>query len=164
VKRESGEPLALVNRSRLDQLKEARLRFKVCSVGALHVETPGHRSEGRWEWASRGVFEGLARGQRRLFADHAWTMNFFCVAGAVDDRPMTIEELDGRVALVRNMDRVEEEPATRRGVAVLRRIVRSNSNADACGFRLGRCFKEIAFGHGRDSSRHVSGKRRWVRR
>jgi len=152
----------LVNGSGLDQLEETRLRFELCSVSALHVETSRHRSKGCRKRAARGVFEGLSGLEGGLFAHDAGAVDFFGVARAVDDRPMAIEELDGRVALIGNADRVEKEPATGRWIAVLRRIVRANSNADAGRFSLGECFERIVFGHGRDLSRRIFCQRRQV--
>jgi hypothetical protein len=43
---------------------------------------------------------------------------------------------------------------------VLGRIMGTNSNADAGRLGLGRCFEEIACGHGRNSSRHTFRNRR----
>ena len=157
---EADQEAELVNRSRLDELKKRGLRFELCSVGALHVEASSHRAKGRWQRTARGVFEGLAWLERWLFADDTGTMDFFGVASAVDDRPMSIEELDGRLALIGNVDRIEKEPATRLRIAVLRRIVGANSDADAGGCRFGRGFEKIAFRHGQDSSRHLFHDRR----
>jgi hypothetical protein len=153
----------LVNGSGLDELEERGLGFELCPVGALHLEASGHRAKGRRQRAARGVFEGLAWRQSRLLADDAGTMNFFGMPGAIDDGPMAIEELDGRLALIGNLDRVEKEPATRLWIAVLGRILGANSNADTGRLGLGRCFKEIAFGHGRNSSRHIFCNRRSLR-
>lgn len=144
----------LVNGTRLDELEDRGLRFELRSIGALHVKTPSHRAEGRWEWAARSVFEGLARLERRLFAHDAGAVDFFGMAGAVDDRPMAIEKLNGGVAFVGDVDRVEEEPSTRLGVAVLWRIAGANPDANAAGFCFGRGFEKIRLGHARDFSRH----------
>ena len=143
-----------VNRSGLDELKEAGLRFKLRPVLARHVKAARHRSEGRGQRTTRGVFKRLTGSEGGLFANNSRAMNFLGVTRPIYDRPMSIQKLDGCIANVRNLNRVEEEPATRLRIAVLRRIVRSNPNADSGGFRLGGCFEQIAFGHGWNSSRH----------
>jgi hypothetical protein len=153
----------LVNRSGLDELKERSLCFEMSSIGALHVEASCHRAKGRWQRTARGVFEGLAWRKGRLFANDPGTMDFFGMAGAVDNGPVAIEELNGRLALVGNLDLIEKEPATGLWIAVFRRIMGANSNADAGRLSLGRCFEKIAFGHGRNSSRHIFLDRRSLR-
>lgn len=159
----SSRLLILMNGSGLDELEEAGLRFELRTVGPLHVETSRHRAKWCWEWTARGVFEGLARGEGRLLADDAGTVDFFGMSCAVNDRPMAIEELDSGVTLIGNADRIEKEPTARWWTAVLRRIVRSNSNADAGGFGFRKSFEKITFGHGRDLSRRLFRERKCVR-
>ena len=144
-----------VNRSGLDELKEGSLGFELGSIGALHFERAGHRTKGRRQRAARSVFEGLAWLEDRLFADDARSVDLLGTARAVHDRPMSVEQLDGRIAHIRDPNRVQEEPATGGRVAVFRRKTRTDLNADARGFGFGGRFEEIAFGHVSDSSRQA---------
>ena len=137
----------LVNRSRLDELEKGGFRFELGSIGALHVKGACHRTKGRRKWTARRVFKRLTGFEGWLLTDDAGSVDFLGMSGAVDDGPMTIPELNGCVSDVRNADRVEEEPATRRWVAVLGRIMRSDLNPDARSFRIGGGFEMIAVGH-----------------
>ena len=128
----------LVDRTGLDQLEDSNLGCELGAVPALHVEGPRHRAERRGQRTSRCVLEGLTRFEGRLFSYDAGTMDFFGMAGAVDDRPMPVQQLDSLLALVRDPDRVEKEPAARGRVAVLGRIARANMNANACGLEQAR--------------------------
>lgn len=143
---------SLVNRAWLDQLKESDLSFELCSIGTLHVEAPGHRSEGCRQRTARSVFKGLARLEDGLFTDDARSVNLLGMARAVDDRPMSIQQLDSRVSDIHNSNRVQEEPATAWGITVFRRIACADLNADARSFGFGGSFKEIGFGHVWNSS------------
>ena len=69
------------------------------------------------------------------------------MSGSVDDRPVPIEELDDLVALVRDADRVEEEPSAGCGRAVLGRVASTHVDADARRFGLGVGLEEIGFAH-----------------
>lgn len=144
-----------MNRSGLNQLEEADFRFESPAVLSLHLEGTGHRSEGRWQGASGGVFEALPGLQCRLFADDSGAMHFFGMAGSVHDGPMPVDQLDGSLAFVRNADGVKEEPAAARRVAVLRRKASADLHADALGFGFGIRFKEIVIRHGADPSRQA---------
>lgn len=137
-----------MDRARLDQLEECGLRFEVSSVGALHIEASCHRAKWGRQRAARGVFEGLAGSEGRLLSDDARAVNLFGMTGTVDDRPMAIEQLDGRVTFVGDANRIEEEPSACLGVAVFGRILCANPNAYASGFSFRRCFGKIALGHG----------------
>ena len=143
----------LVNRSRLDELKEAGLGFELGPIGALHLESPGHGTEGCRKRTTRGVFETLSRLESRLFADDARSVNFLGMARTVYDRPMSIQELNRRIAHIRNSNRVQKKPAAGGRVAVLRREASTDLDADACGFGLGICFEEIDVGHEANISR-----------
>lgn len=153
---------ALVNRPGLDELEEGDFGLEPRSIMPLHLEASGHRAEGRWERAAGCVFEGLAGFEHWLFSNYPGTVYFLGVAGAVDDRPMAVEQLNGRISHIRNADRIKEKPPTRGRVAVLRREMGANLNADAGGFSFGRRFEKITFGHRPNSSRQVieAGPRR----
>ena len=154
----------LVNRTRLNELKECSLRFELAAIASLHVEDPGHRAEGSRERTARSVFEGLARIESRLLADHTGTVHFLSMAGAVDDRPMAIQELDPCLSDIRNTNRVEKEPATRGRAAVLRGITSADPHANTGRLGFGECFEEISVGHDRDSSRRRLHDGRTIRR
>lgn len=150
----------LMDRAGLDQLKERNFRIELGSIAPLHLEDPSHGAEGRGQRTSRRVLEARIGLERRLFSDDAGAMDFLGVAGAVDDRPMSIEELNGRFADVRDSDRVEKEPSTGRWTAVFRRKSSANVDANARGQGIGRGFEEVVICHGPDSSRNASGSRR----
>ena len=143
-----------MNRAGLDELEECGFRFESGSVSALHFEATGHRTEGGRKRAARGVLERLSGLEDWLLADHSGPVNFFGMTRAVDDRPMPVQQLDGDVAFVRDLNRVEKKPTTARWAAVFRRITCAHANAYAGCFGFGGRFEEIAFGHGPDSSRH----------
>ena len=142
-----------MDRSGLYQLEEGDLRFESPAVLSLHLESAGHGPEGRRQGATRCVFEALSGLERRLLADHTGAMHFFGMARSIDNRPMSIDQLDGGFALIRDADCVEEEPAAARRVAVLRRKASTDLHADALGFGFGIRFKEIVIRHSEDSSR-----------
>jgi hypothetical protein len=139
--------------TRLDQLEEGDLRLELRAVAALHVETAGHGAEWRRERASGGVFETGVGLERRLLTDDARAMDFLCMAGTVDDRPVPIQELHGALAGVGDSDRIEKEPSARRWTAVFGGVASTNADDDASGFGSRRGFEEVFIRHGRDSSR-----------
>jgi len=100
-----------VDRVRLAQLEEANLRLEARSVFATHLVGPRHRAEGRREGAARGVFEGLPGVQDRLLAHHSRAVHLFGLSSGIEDQPVAVGQLDLLIRLVRDRDRVEEEPA-----------------------------------------------------
>jgi len=152
VNSESCDALLLVNGSRLNELEEGGFRFELSSVSALHVEAAGHRTKGRGEWTAGCIFKGLAGFEGWLLADDAGSVDFLGMSGPIDDGPMTIPQLYGRVSDIRYANPVEKEPATRRWVTVLGRIMRSDLNPNARSFRFGGGFEEITVGHAGNSS------------
>ena len=153
-----------VNRSGLDELKEGGLSVELGSICALHLELAGHRTKGRRQRAARSVFEGLSWLEHRLFADHPGPVDLLGMARTVHDRPMSIEQLDGRIAYIRNPNRVQEKPATGGRAAVFRRKTRADLYTDSRGFGFGSCFEEIAFRHVLDASRQARFDWRALRR
>ncbi len=72
---------------------------------------------------------------------------------SIDDRPVTIHELDRGSAGVRDSDRVEKKPAARGRAAVLWAIASTNVDVETIGLGFGVRFEEIFIRHGPDSSR-----------
>ena len=151
-----------MNRARLHQLEKSHFGFEFRPVGTLHVKNAGHRSEGRREGTAGCVFEGLTRLEDWLLSDDSGTVDLFGMPRAIDDRPMSIQQLNGRVANIRDSNRIQEKPSTGGRVAVLGRMARVNLNTDTGSFRLGRRFEEICIGHIDDASRRapVDGRAR----
>lgn len=145
--------LLSVNRSGLDELEEGGFGFELGSIRALHFESACHRPKGRWQWAARSIFERLSWLEDRLLANDPGPVDLLGMARAVHDRPMPVQQLNGRIAYIRNANRVEEEPAAGGRAAVLRRITRTDLDPNAPGFGFGTRLEEIAFGHARDASR-----------
>lgn len=137
----------LMDRFGLDQLEEGGLGFEQGSVRALHLEIPGHRAKGRRQRTARSVFEALTGLENRLLSNDSRSVDLFRMACAIDDRPMSIQQLDRRISDVGNLNRVKEKPATHRWVAVLRRITRTDSDSDACSLGFGTGCEGIFFGH-----------------
>jgi len=142
-----------VNRSGLDELEEGGFGFKLGSIRALHLESARHRAEGCWQWTARSIFERLPWLEDRLLSNDPRPVDLFGMARAVHDRPMPVKQLNGRIAYIRDANRVEEEPATGRRAAVFRRITRTDLDPDARGFGFGTRLEEVAFGHVWDASR-----------
>ena len=88
-----------MDRAGADQLEERDLGLELRAVAAQHLEGSGHRAEGGRQGTARGVFEALARLEHGLLADDAGAVDLLGMTGAVDDRPVAIDELDRRIAL-----------------------------------------------------------------
>lgn len=149
-----------MNRSGLHQLEETDFGFEFGPVGALHFEAASHGTEGRRERTAGGVFKSLAGFEHGLFSDDAGAVDLFRMPRRVDDRPMTIQELDGCLAFVSDSNRVEEEPTTRGGGAVFFGIAGANDDSHVLGegFRAG--FEGVVVIHGSNlSSRASDGSR-----
>lgn len=145
-------PLCSMDRPGLHQLEERDLGFESGAVGALHVEDAGHGSEGGGEWTAGRVLEGLTRLEDRLFADDTRPVDFFRVARTVYDRPMPIEKLHRRLAFVGDADRIQEEPTTRGGGAVLVGESRANLHTHTLRHGVGGRFEEVGVTHERENS------------
>ena len=149
-----------VDRSGLHQLKEPNFGFEFDSVSPLHVVAAGHGAEGCGERAARGVFEGLPGFEHGLLANDAGAVDFFGVSRGVDDCPMAIQQLDGGISLIRNSNRVEEEPSARGRGAVLFGVAGTDEDAHALGEGFGAGFEGVVLIHAKDlSSRMTNGSR-----
>ena len=148
-----------MDRAGLDQLEEPHFRLELRPVGALHVEGSGHRPKRCRKRASRRVFKGLPGFEGGLLPYHARSVDFFGMARPVDDRPVAVQELDDRVALIRDPNRVEKEPAARRRAAVFVGVARPNADADAASFGFGGRFEWVGVTHAADSSRRFAPSR-----
>ena len=95
-----------------------------------------------------------------LFADDAGAVDFFRVAGRVDDRPMAVQELNGRFAFIRDPDRVEEEPSTSGRVAMCLGKVRRHRHANAVGQSFGSGLEKVGFAHAMHTSIRTSRRMR----
>ncbi len=143
---------SLVNRLGLYQLEEGGFGFELGTISPLHLESTGHRTEGRRQRAARRVFKGLSRLENRLFADDARTVDLLRMTRAVHDRPMPVQQLDGRVTDIRDSNRIEKKPTTSGRIAVFRREARTDLDADTRGFGFGARLEEVGFGHPLDIS------------
>lgn len=144
-----------VNRFGLDELEERGFGFELGSISTLHSESTGHRTEGGRQRTARCIFEELPGLEDRLFADDARSVDLLRMTGSVHDRPVSVHQLDGRIAYIRNPDRVEKKPVAGWRVAVFRRKTRTDLDANACGFGFGARLREVSFGHAPDISRQV---------
>jgi len=141
-----------MDRAWLHELEERDFGLESRAIRTLHFEDTRHRSEGCGEGAAGGVFECLARREDGLLPDDTGSVDFFGMSGAVDDRPMSVEELDRGLPFVGDTDRVEEEPATGRRVAVCRREVGHHIHSHALGHGARSRLEGFGITHRMDSS------------
>lgn len=145
----------LVDRPGLNEFKKGGFGFELRPVGTLHLEGPRHRTKGGRERAARCVLEGFPGLEDWLFADDAGSVDLLGMTGSVHDRPMSVQQLNGRIAYIRNSDRIQKEPAAGGRIAVFRRETCADLDTNACSFRLGTRLEGFAFGHELDTSRRV---------
>ena len=141
-----------MDRSRLHELKERDLRLERGPVFSLHVEDACHGSEGSGQGAAGCVLERLAGFEHGLLSDDARPVYLFGMSRAIDDRPMPVQQLDGRFTLVGDADRIEEEPSTGRRITVFRREIGDDVHAHAMGDGSRSRFEDFRVTHGRERS------------
>src|SRR5688572_20254228 len=77
--------------------------------GRDHLVAPLHRADRGFQRTVAGVFEGPARRQHRLFADHARALDALDLTVRVGDDPFPRDELCRLAAAVRDADVVLEQ-------------------------------------------------------
>ena len=86
------------------------LRVEALASLGHHLVGAFHQPEGRGQRAAGGVLERLARLEDRLLADDTRAADLFDFVFRVGDDPVPRQQLDGLAAVVRDRDRIEEEP------------------------------------------------------
>src|SRR6266849_6673610 len=120
----------LMNRIRLVQGKGGDLHIELAAILAHHLVGAPQDSRGRLQRPTRRVLKRLARREDRLFADDPGAFDFVRAARAVGDDPVTADELNGVVALVRDAHRIVEEPLILKRLRTLRGVLRFDFDAD----------------------------------
>ena len=141
-----------MDRSRLHELEERDLGLERGAIRALHFEGTRHRSEGCGERTARGVLECLAGLEYGLFSDDPRSVHFLGMSRAVNDRPMPVEELDSGLPFIGDTDRVEEEPAAGRWIAVCSGEISHDIDAHALGDGGRRRLEGFGITHATESS------------
>src|SRR5207302_1571107 len=92
------------------QRKRCDLDIEMTAARADHLIRPPHHTHRGLERAPRRVLERLARREHRLFAHHARTFDFFDVVQRIRDNPVAAAKLNRLRSLIRNTDRILEDP------------------------------------------------------
>ena len=110
--------------------KHRNIRIKSRAIIGHTMVLAMHRAGGRAQAAAAGVFEALARRQRRLFADHARALDFFRDAVGIVDVPAAGDELRGDIAGVCDRHRVGKAKHPHAGRRLLRQVLRTDLNSE----------------------------------
>ena len=92
-------------------------------VAAMHDAVRGAQV------AATGVLKGLARLEQRLLSDHPESLDLFGVALGVFDGPVAGDQLGRDASGVGDRDGVGKSVATRRGITLLRQVLRFGVDA-----------------------------------
>src|SRR5690606_23187252 len=96
-----------------------------------HLIAADHDARWRRKGTARRVGEGLARPDHRLLAYHARAAHFVGLAVGVGNAPDAALELNGVLALVSDLDRVDPEEVALLGRGLLFRILGGDADANA---------------------------------
>ena len=111
-----------VDRQRLAEGELPDLRPEAFAVLGHHLVAALHGTEGRAEWAERGVFERFSRRHQGLFADDSGPTHLLDTTVRVGDNPVAVEELDGVFLRKTSQGPVNDE--------ILRRLERIEKKLD----------------------------------